>query len=510
MSNFKELQLENFILENRLRNKNIYKPKFICNKDTGSIIHSNYVYKRSLISYSITDNVIIQNQPKLDDYKIPILSLKSLNVLIKEDNEILKKWRDEVTQNLDQMKNDKEYQENIKKPNMGKVYKSKYPYSRELENKINSVIGTFDIVTDSDLNRLPNLEGNGCLSKLEGIDFSRSLFQDLNKMKLMKRPEPVDYIDKAIEVFKPAEIPGVSDAKLKKSRDLLLKIFDQITEIEMKSRVNNTKIKALVGQYKVLEQVRKSVNRKIGQMQTRMDGLEKKRHEAQEKITNLEYELGKIQNTKKILKQEINDLKELAKRKKTENEQEYKQLRDRVSGLVRAKNEAEEKNFKLNTQYVEIKRMKNKIEDEKKKIESKLDKQIQEQSKTEQELEKISTKLKDLDVKVANNEIKSELIKSQPQQEELKELKSKVGQIARENEKEIIKRRRGRPKGSKSKKPRKPRKQRVKKMKNIEVYIERKPIKKLKKKKIVKKKNIVKKPKDDDNFMFNFSLRGFM
>ena len=550
----KDILLKLFIMEKRLTQSpnELYQPKFVCERD--NFIHSEYVYMRHLMDLE-RDDVIIQNysvnnctnQKNLD---LPCIKLKELNEIIEDDTKILKEWLLEKENNLKQL------EETFDK---NKLYQSQqYKELKTLINQLKTAIQKYDnfLFTKESI-RYGNLNQK-CMSipfTIYFTKFTNQINQILrrygSKIIYYNPPESGLFGDIA-SYFYSDDIQGFTSEELTKSKEMLTKIMQQITSIEMKTQVNKTKLATLVQQYAVLKKIRKTVDTRIGLMQKRIDQLNQKRAEANSQIEDLKLEIQRLKNSRENIQREINEIKR-------QNELSHQDKNRKIRELENIKRDLERENFELKKKVAQTITAKNAIEQENMKMQTRLKEQKQELSSTEKQLNMISKKLNVLDTKVKNNEVKSELLKDT----ELEEYKNNINELMNDTElqttSEFIplskksKSKKSKSKKTKSKskprledilenddlndsppklksktrKPRKPRKSkksRSEKVDNLLLFDEEVKEEKPKRKRRSKKSNkeisvrVKRKPRkkkenkdeDDDDFIFNFSLRNLM
>lgn len=546
-----QLILKHFIKNQRLHDpKNLYRPKHKCN-DNKNFIHSDYVYMRDFqnmssgsVGLDTTNMINIKNQESCNKMglELPCITITELNNIINSDNALLKEWIKEIEEEINIKQNDQNYQ--VMKNDSTGNFSSKYNRNYN-KNFLNSVRDAYQLYRtkkyhkDSFLGD-PNIK-LGCTYPINIDLFTQKYKQEVGRMiksgnlDLEVKLEDLSYLpDMTSFIYK--EDAQLDDQDLQQSRDLLKTIMQQITSIEMKSQINKTKIKTLVGQYGVLKKLRQNVSRHIGSMQRRIDNLNVIRGKNDDQIENMRYEIKRLKRSKDNLQREMRDIAHQNKLSASEKNKKIGQLKN-------VKNELEKENYKLKEGIATLKNNKSVLEDQNKKFQEDLKNAKSELSTTETQLKKISSKLDNLNVDKAQikekdlskEEIK-DLDKDLPKLRTVKpskktpELKSKSDLIY-EDKPVVIpkKRKRGRPRKTGPRKAPVKRKKRVKKTRkqkvdDLSLFDDESPVVKprrrgprrsskikVKVKRRSRKRKKTKKMQDDDEeLIFKFSMRNFM
>ena len=547
------LKVLHFIKNMRMRQK-LYQPLSRCG-DGKNYTHSDYVYMRAPYQYSSgmlgfgNSSSFIQDVKKTEicnkmGLELPCIGIKRLNEIIEMDNQLLEDWIEEIQSVIDNRKGDDKYQ--AMKENSAINFNSQYnkDYTSSFRNDVQKALANYKGLTykkesfqhrgDVPLRCDKNISLESYNAKYHQLLEQYSNNKDLG----YKNPDYSYFPDVTSYIY--SESAPLDNAQLQESRDLLKKILQQISSIEMKSQMNKTKIKTLVGQYGVLKKIRQSVDRRISAFQQRVDNLNQIRGKNEQEIEDLQSQIRRLKMSKENLKKEIKDIvrqSDISGREKTR----------KLNELNTVKAELEDENYKLKQGVSRLKNNRQMIERQNKKFQNDLKNAKSELTLTDTQLKKISSKLNTLNIDADKQKIdEKELLTP----EELKTLnadfaplpslrsyKKSVAKKLSPKEKELEgdtkfidldetptppKRKRGRPRKSKGTKPKRKRKPRSVTVDDLfdddtpSVRPKRKrgrPKKikvKVSKRKKGKKGRKKKKDDDDDELIFNFSLRNFM
>lgn len=543
MSNREDLKLLHFILNMRLKDRrNLYVPKSRCGD--GNFIHSDYVYMRANLDFSgsllsalrisSSDNLRIKlkdietcNNLNMD---LPCIKIERLNELIKEDNQILREWSNIIDEEIQAKEQDKEYQKFKQNVNANYNFKYNRDYTRSFYNTILDAISFYSGTkySKNSFNHLPiSCNKRVTLSIYE--DKYKSIVNQITRGKDLGHKEPDLSYFPDVTSFIYTDDVGIDNAELQSSRELLQKILQQISSIEMKSRLNKTKIKTLIGQYGMLKQIRKRVDKHIGLMQKRIDDLNTIRGKNDAEMENLQSKIRRLQMSKKNLQQEIKDIMR-------RNELSSVEKSEKISKLNNVKTELEEQNTRLKREVVKLRNNKQIIEDQNKKFQNELQKAKKELSATESNLKNISTKLNTLNIDADKPKIDDQLLEPMEEQKdlealpELKPYKKSKSKKVKQGRKKKLEESEELDVPKKLKRKRKPKRQ--ERVEQLDLFPDeeeeevqqpsapkrkrgrpRKSTNKSKKikVKVKKRKRKSKKEKEeDDELVFNFSLRNFM
>lgn len=424
MSQYNLHILKQYILDERLNNSNLYKPLGKCYNDGNiEIIHSNYVYKRLNLGEvpDTNDNIDLNlvNLPQCsNDSNLICISVNDLNNLIQEDNDILQNWLYDVEEYLRQF---------LQKDEIIKLSdddKKRLDYFKNLKNQLGKSLQNKN--KKYSIEEIRNLPDNCNIFKNLDFNIIRQQFiTDFEKLEGKVRNYhqmvPIDF------GFFSAIDSGITSQELQESRNLLQKIINQITTIEMKTQINKTKLGTLVQQYGALKQLRQNFDKRIIQMQKQIDTLNVKRMELTDKIDDLQLELRSVKKNKENLKKEIVNIKK-------DNELASEERREKIRKLTNVQVDLEKNNFELKKRMANLISQKDNVENQNKQLQTKLLQQKEDLQKTENNLQKISQKLDTLNVKVSENTINEKLLEP----EELNKFQQKMAKMLKESEKSEI------------------------------------------------------------------------
>lgn len=245
---------------------------------------------------------------------IPCIKLVQLNNIIKEDTNMLQDWKMLVKNVIDTKKTDLKYQESLKTPSLSSTRNNKYnlDYTPQLLEGIEEAIRIYKArkYTRDELN---GLLSSNCTIQLDTGKYEKDYQTIVSRLvsgKNLEFQEPdFSYISDVTSFFYSEEPNLPSDnASLMKGRNILRKIMGQIAAIEMKTQLNKTKIATLIGQYGVLKKIRQTVDKRINGMQKRMMVLSEIRAKNDAEISNLQSEIGKLKRIQQNLKLEMQEI----------------------------------------------------------------------------------------------------------------------------------------------------------------------------------------------------------
>ena len=532
----KDLLLFYFIMFMRKNKKqDLYKPVSKCKNE--SFIHSEYIYMRYMYNINVKSGLIVElhgeNKNNIG-YDLPLISLTGLNNIIKSDNIVLLKWKERIQSIISKKERDPMYKKAIEDKNKSLLKMLDGKYNKDFTpNLINEIKDALNFYYAGNKHFKYNNESFASLPlNCPIVNLSSYIQKRENIMRQIQGKRNLSFIEaeseKLIDLSSSLfSVDDLSSTELKNSRNLIQKIMEQITEIDMKTKINKTKLGSLVSQYGVLKQIRRSVDLRIGAMQKRIDNMHQIRMEKENKIQDLQIEKQRLQKSIQNLRKEIQDIRQ-------QHEISNSEKSKKITELTNAKHAMEEEKFKFQEKISKLKSDKNMIDKENKKMKQELEKQKIELKKTETSLQSISGKLSSIDKKVLDNRVqdkdlmrkdefemfktnidkllseekkpvssvpklkdllglKKSVLESKPRKSRKSRKSRKPKPLDIEEEEIKPKRKRGRPKKStKSKKSKK------KKSKQISVRVNSKKMKRKKRK------------NNDGDLIFNFSLRNLM
>ena len=387
--------------------RKLYKPLSRCGDNASSnLYHNEYVYKRE--SYDLhtgltggidTSEVLslADNEPCVvssSGIVLPCIKLWRLNDIIKEDQQLLIALKEDaenqITMRNEQMKGQPKEIAKLKVS----TFNSKY--TKDFLSQLEEVISHYANLqfTKGDIMALP-IE---CKKSIHLGSYHTKFLQDIAKeTKGHQYQEPIigsTLYDDISSFMYPTQMPD--NQELRKGRDLLQQIMQQIVSIEMKTQMNKTKINTLVSQYTVLRRIRQTIDKRINGMQKRINDLNEMKQQRENKIEDLQSKIRSLERSKENLKREIKEIIQ-------ENDLRASEKNRKISELNKVKASLERQNMEYKRQIMMLKQNRQIIEEQNRRFQKDLKEAKAELKETEKVLGTISGKLDGLNVKVDKN-----------------------------------------------------------------------------------------------------------